>query len=289
LTAPPTGRPIRDAGEPLVEVFADAAGASSAAAERIAAALADAAVARGRADWVTTGGSTPVPIYRRLSAEPLQDRVPWDRVHVWWGDDRFVPRDHPLSNVLPFDQVLLEMTGPAGMSGWGADEALTESGVVRGAPLRPETIHAIPMGDAIAAGAGPDDAAGAYETELRAAGLPLAGPGFPVFDVILLGVGPDGHLLSVFPGSALFDSKAWVAGVPAPTHVEPHVDRVSLNPAVVEVARLPLVVIHGAAKADIVAAVLGPTRDPRRWPAQVARRSGAVWLLDRAAAAKLAA
>lgn len=273
--------------EPIVEVYDDPAAASEAAAERIAAALGAAVTARGRADWATTGGSTPIPIYRVLAAEPLRSRIPWEGVHVWWGDDRFVPRDHPLSNVLPLDQVLLVMSGPAGMSGRGAGEASTDGGVVHGVPLPPVAIHPMPMGDAIQAGTGPMGAAGAYEAELRAADLPLADSGFPIFDVVLIGVGPDGHLFSVFPGSAVFDSTDWVAGVPAPEHVAPHVDRVTLNPAIVTAARLPLVVIHGEAKAEIVAAVLGPERDPRRWPAQLARRPGAVWILDRAAAARL--
>ena len=61
----------------------------------------------GGRDWATTGGSTPVGIYRRLVAPPLRDSVPWDAVHVWWGDDRYVPRDHPLSNVKPFDDIML--------------------------------------------------------------------------------------------------------------------------------------------------------------------------------------
>jgi 6-phosphogluconolactonase len=245
--------------EPTVEVFDDPAATSDAAAERIAAALAGGVSARGRADWATTGGSTPVRIYQGLTAAPLRDRVPWEGVHVWWGDDRFVARDDPLSNVRPLDQ--------AGVPG---------------------TIHPIPVGEALQAGSGPTGAARAYETELLASGPAVASSGFPAFDVVLIGVGPDGHILSVFPGSPLFDSKAWVAGIPAPDHVEPHVERVSLNPAVVSAARLALVVVHGAAKADIVATVLGPERDPRRWPAQLARRPGAVWLLDRAAAAGLA-
>ncbi len=260
--------------EPVVEVHDDPAAASRAAAEHLATALGEAVTIRGRADWTTTGGSTPVQIYRELTAQPLRDRVPWDRVHVWWGDDRFVPRDARLSNVLPLDQVL------------GAPIPGGDGGRL---PLLPEAIHPIPMGDAIDAGTGPVGAARAYEAELRAAGLPVAPSGFPILDVVLIGVGTDGHLFSVFPDSALFDSTAWVAAVPAPSHVEPHVERVSLNPAIASAARLVLVVMHGEAKADIVATVLGPERDPRRWPAQVARRRGAVWILDRAAAARLPA
>src|SRR6185503_14946619 len=113
--------------------------------------------------------------------------------------------------------------------------------------------------------------------------------GFPIFDIVLLGVGSDGHILSVFPGSPLLDSDAVVSAVPAPTHIEPHVPRISLNPRIVGVARLPIVVSHGAGKAESLASVLGPERDVRRWPAQLARREGAVWFLDRAAAAGLPA
>ena len=75
--------------------------------------------------------------------------------------------------------------------------------------------------------------------------------------------------------------------MPAPTHIEPHVARVSLNPRVLAAARLPIVVVHGEGKAAILASVLGPERDERRWPAQLARREGAIWFLDRAAAAQL--
>lgn len=261
--------------EPVIEVHDDPDATSRAAATRIANALSEAVASRGRADWTTTGGSTPVPIYRHLAAPPFREGLPWDRVHVWWGDDRFVPRDHPLSNVRPLDEVRRAMLGPSAGRGSSGDAG------------PPGVLHPIATDDAIREGTGAAGAAAAYEAELRAAGLPLLSSGYPSFDVVLAGVGPDGHLFSVFPGSALFEAPGWVSAVPAPEHVEPHVERVSLSPAIVEAARLALVVIHGPAKAEIVARVLGPRRDPHRWPAQLARRPGAVWLLDRAAAARL--
>ena len=104
---------------------------------------------------------------------------------------------------------------------------------------------------------------------------------------MLLGIGADGHLLSVFPGSAAFDSTELAMAIPAPTHIEPHVERVTLNPAVIGAARQVLVVAYGSDKAPVLAHIFGPERDPRRWPAQLARRAGATWILDEAAAANL--
>jgi 6-phosphogluconolactonase len=273
--------------EPHVDVLPDAAAAATAAATLLASALAEAVRARGRADWATTGGSTVVPIYRNLAAPPLRDLVPWDRVHVWWGDDRFVPRDHPLSNRLPFDDVLLDAAGLAGVSGPGVAGVDVRIGDQPGVPLPVANVHGMPIDEAIARGGGPEAAAAAYEAELAAAPLARAASGVPVLDAILLGVGPDGHVLSVFPGSPLLDAPALVCGVPAPEHVEPHVARVSLSPRFITAARLPIVVVLGDGKAGIVAHVLAGTRDPRRRPAQLARRAGAAWFLDRAAAAEL--
>jgi 6-phosphogluconolactonase len=274
-------------GEPHIQVLPDPEATSRAAAEVIAGALRKAVEQRGRADWATTGGSAPVGIYQALATDPLRGQVPWTRVHVWWGDDRFVPRDHPLSNVLPFDQVLLSMAARAGQSGTGADAAEVELGIEPGVSIPVENIHAPPMGAGIANAAGVDWVAQDYDRELRASGPPVAASGFPAFDVVLLGIGPDGHLLSVFPGSPLLDSEAWVAGVPAPTHVEPHVARISLNPRILDAARLPIVVVHGEGKAEILASVFGAELDVSKWPAQLARREGAEWFLDRAAAARL--
>lgn len=280
-----TGEPM--GGEPTIRVFDDAATTSRAAAEAIASALTTAVEVRGRAHWATTGGSTPVGIYRELAVAPLRDAVPWASVHVWWGDDRFVPRDHPLSNVLPLDQILVSMAARAGLSGTGADAIEVDLGIEPGVPLPVANVHAPAMASAIGRATGLGAVAMDYEAELRAAGLEVAESGFPMFDVVLVGIGADGHVLSVFPGSPLFDGTAWVSAVPAPEHIEPHVARITLHPRILDAARLPIVVAHGAGKAAILASVLGEERDERRWPAQLARRSGAIWFLDREAAANL--
>ena len=278
-------------GEPTIDVLPDAEGAATAAASLIASALADAVRRRDRADWATTGGSTPIPIYRSLARPPLRDLVPWDRVHVWWGDDRLVPRDHPLSNRLPFDQVLLRAVGPGAETGSGDDVTAAEARDWARVTLPEANIHPIPIDLALGRFADPDEAAHAaastYESELHAAPLERDPEGFPILDVVLVGVGPDGHVFSVFPESPLFDSPRWVSAVPAPDHVEPHVARVSLHPRILVAARIPVVVVIGAGKAAVVAELLRGRRDVRRWPAQLARRPGAAWFLDQASAAGL--
>jgi 6-phosphogluconolactonase len=276
-------------GEPRIEVWPDPEETSRAAAAAIADALVEAVEQRGRADWATTGGSTPVGIYRELARAPLRDRVPWHAVNVWWGDERYVPRDHPLSNALQLDQVLVSAAARAGLSGTGEYAVDVDTGVEPGVPLPAANIHAPHMGAAIGAAAGTEWVAEEYGDRLRDAGLETTNDGFPIFDIVLVGVGADGHVMSVFPGSALFDSEAWVEAVPAPTHIEPHVARISLNPRILEAARLPILVAHGAGKAAMFASVLGDERDPRRWPVQLARREGAIWFLDQAAAADLPA
>ncbi len=274
-------------GEPQVRIFDDEEATAKAAAELVASTLHEAIDRRGRVDWATTGGSAPLAIYRHLATDPLRHSVPWEEVHVWWGDDRFVPRDHPLSNVLPFDQILLSMTARAGLSGTGADATLVEVEYDPGVYIPPANIHPIRTTDAITRAESAEWAAERYDEALRAAGMPEGEGGFPSFDLLFLGVGPDGHLMSVFPGSPLLDSEAWVSAVPAPTHVEPHVARVSLNPGVIAAARQVLMVVQGESKAEILATLFGAERDVSKWPAQLARRENTIWFLDRAAASKL--
>jgi 6-phosphogluconolactonase len=263
--------------DPEIVIVPDPGIGAARAAERIATSLADAAEERGRADWATTGGSTPVGIYRALAAPPFPGRIPWRQVHTWWGDDRFVPSDHPLSNVRPFDDILLEG------GGWESVHSDDHRGRVR-IPIA--NLHPFRTGEAIGVGEDAEDCARDLAAELRAAGLPEA-DGWPVFDLILLGIGSDGHILSVFPGSHAFDARAWAIAIPAPTHIEPRVQRVTLNPAVVRVARRVLVTAYGAGKIDVLANIFGTEVDPGRWPAQLARREGATWIIDEAAAANL--
>ncbi|HEX8025039.1 MAG TPA: 6-phosphogluconolactonase, partial [Candidatus Limnocylindrales bacterium] len=254
---------MADVGEPRIDVRATPDDVSAAAAELIADALAAAVAARGRADWATTGGSTPVGIYRVLAVSPLRERVPWDRVHVWWGDDRFVPRDHPSSNVLPLDDILLEASAHSGESGTG-DQSFDAADRPPGVRIPPANVHAMPMGAAIANEHDTAWVAREYQRALTDAMLPVGTNGVPSLDLVLVGVGPDGHVLSDFPGSTAFDRGDWVAPVPAPTHLDPKVPRVSQSPAFLEAAGAVLVVAFGAGKAEVLAWALGPERDPSR-------------------------
>jgi 6-phosphogluconolactonase len=270
-----------------ITILPDPEACARAAAGHIATSLAEAAAARGVAHWATTGGSTPAAIYRNLALPPLRGEIPWEQVQLWWGDERFVPADHPLSNVHIATSDLFEIGAQSGTSGTGSYGVDVDAGRTAGAPIHAGNVHQVPVGAAIAASEGPDWAAELYARELASEGPPLE-DGMPVFDLVLAGVGPDGHILSVFPGSETFDRNDVVLGVPAPAHVEPHVARVTLNPRIIPAARDVLIVVHGASKAAILADVLGGERDVRRWPAQLALREGATWILDEAAASSIA-
>jgi 6-phosphogluconolactonase len=258
---------------------------AAAAAGEIARGLAAAVAERGVAHWATTGGSAAPGIYRALRVPPLRDAVDWDRVQVWWGDDRFVPADHPLSNVLPLTQILLNGGGGDAMSGaTSADVASPGAGV----QLPVANLHPVPMSAAIGGGGGPAWAAAAYAEALVSMGPEAdgSGSGVPAFDVVLLGVGPDGHVLSVFPGSAVWDDPSLCAAVPAPTHVEPHVARVTMHPRLLAAARRVLVVSTGASKADVLGRAWAGG-DVRELPVRATFLPSATWLLDESAAANL--
>jgi len=261
-------------GEPRIVVVAPGSVAAI-AADNIVRALAAAIDARGVAHWATTGGSTPAAVYRELLKPERRDLVAWDAVHVWWGDDRYVSRDDPLSNVRTVDEILVD------------DGLLQDAGgPAAGLPIAFDHLHPFRTGESLGEGHDAAWCAAAMADELATIGPPSPG-GWPIFDLVFLGIGGDGHLLSVFPGSAAFDAEDWAMSIPAPTHIEPHVERVTMNPAIIGVARDVLVVATGAAKAAILAEILGPVREPRRWPAQLARQERATWVLDTEAAALL--
>jgi len=256
---------------PIVRVVPTADNVAEAAAAEIATSLAAAIVERGVAHWSTTGGSAAPGIYRHLRIPPLRDLVDWSRVHVWWGDDRFVPADDPLSNVLPLNDLLLAADGDGGGDGIRIPAA---------------NLHPVPARAAAAAGGGPAEAAALYQTSLLLDGPERNEEGVPVFDVLVLGVGPDGHVLSVFPGSAVWDEAALVCAVAAPTHVKPHVERVTMHPDVVAAARCVLVVSSGASKAAVLGRAWGGD-DAREVPVRMTMATNATWILDEAAATDL--
>jgi 6-phosphogluconolactonase len=266
-----SARPDGGFGGAEIVVLDDAPAVAREAARRTIAALAAAVSERHVGHIALTGGSTAAPLYRELAAPANHAALDWSRVHLWWGDERFVPSDHPDSNAgLAYAQLL--------GSGEDALPAL---------PIDPGNVHPVPVEEALS----DDDpvalAAQRYAEELTRHIL-LARGGVPRFDVLLSGLGPDGHVLSIFPGSpALADDAPIALAIAAPDHVEPHVARITLSARSIADAGLVLVMATGASKADIVASVLRGERDVNRWPAQSALSPNAAWLLDTAAAAQL--
>jgi 6-phosphogluconolactonase len=194
--------------------------------------------------------------------------MPWAKTQIWFGDDRFVPRADPLSNVSPLDAQLLSASVDGAPS-----------------PLSPSAVHPWPTTAADA-----PTAVSAYLEELRAAGVPHTPTGFPIFDLVLIGIGGDGHCLSVFPGSPLaLEGAPIAAGVPAPTHIEPHVPRLSFSLGVLASARAVIALAPGAGKAEALALIFASSTEVNDAPAKGALIPTATWLLDTASAANLPA
>jgi 6-phosphogluconolactonase len=215
--------------------------------------------ARGRFAVALSGGSTPRALYALLATDAaLHDAIAWDRVYLFWGDERHVPPEHEQSNYRMVREALLDR--------------------VR---IPPENVHRIAgeISDA-------DAAAHAYQAELRAF-FGLAGSDLPRLDLVLLGLGADAHTASLFPGAARTLERHdlvvahWVESAKA--------YRVSLTAPVLNAARTIAFVVGGADKARAVQQVLDGVRDPLRYPAQLIEPAHGrlVWLLDRAAASLL--
>jgi 6-phosphogluconolactonase len=237
-----------------VEVFPDRHVAALAVAQSFAQAAREAVAARGRFSVALSGGTAPREAYAVLAEEPFRSQVPWDRVHLFWGDERCVPPLHPRSNF--------------GMA-WRAF-----AGKV---PVPTGNMHRM-RGELPAR-----EGAEAYARELEA----FFGPGIPRFDLVHLGVGEDGHTASLFPYTdTLFVRDRAVAPARFPADGEP---RITLTVAALNAAARVEVLALGAGKAAVVRAVARGPLDPVRFPAQLVRPSdGAlVWMLDREAASRL--
>ncbi|MFM2097756.1 MAG: hypothetical protein RIT06_384 [Chloroflexota bacterium] len=253
---------------PRILQFLDAQAAAAALADIVIEHASAAVTARGRFDFCTTGGSTPGALYRALREPSRAGRMPWGATHLWLGDDRRVSRTSADSNLAAVDGILLATSG-AGL-----------------APL-PATpiVHpwATENPDARAAARG-------YLTEARAEVTDCTAAGTPIFDLVLIGVGTDGHCLSVFPHSPLADSAApLTAAVDAPTHITPHLPRLSFSLGILAPARAVCAVATGAAKAAVVAKIFNADGAVAEAPARAALLDQATWLLDAAAAAGLTA
>jgi 6-phosphogluconolactonase len=266
-------RPGAAPGGAEIVVLADAPSVATEAALRTLVALAAAIGERHVAHIALTGGSSAGPLYRELAAPEHRAALDWSRVHLWWGDERFVPSDHPDSNA---GLVYRELLGTGNGAG-GGSPAL---------PIDPGNVHPVPVEEALSDDEPVELAAQRYAEELTRHIL-LARGGVPRFDVLLSGLGPDGHVLSIFPGSPALAADAPIAlAIAAPEHIEPHVARVTLSARVIAEAETVIVMATGAGKAEILGRVLGSERDPERWPAQSALLPSAAWLLDAAAAAQ---
>ena len=251
-------------GSPRVLVASGPDALARTSADLMIASVAGAIGERGVAHVALTGGSSASGLYRELRLASRTAAVDWSRVHLWFGDDRVVPLDHVDSNAGLADRELL---GTAGT------------------PVASATVHAMLAGIDTAAPDAGDTAAARYATELGS--VPTDADGLPMLDLLLLGMGPDGHVLSVFPDSAALRSGALAVAIPAPTHIGPSVARVTLHPGVVAAARSVLLMVGGAAKATVLADVLEGDPTIETYPARLARIDTATWLLDPGSAAGL--
>jgi 6-phosphogluconolactonase len=237
------------ADQPKLIVAADADALARTAAERVMARI----VANpSRIAICLTGGSSPKKLYQLLGSDAWRGKIPWDRVHWFIGDERFVPDSDPLNNMAVARATFLDRNAPA------------------------NHIHPIPT-----AAENPDASAEAYARELQDFyGAESLDPFRPLFDLVLMGAGPDGHTASLFPGyPEIEETTRWAVGVPK-ANVAPFVPRVSLTMPVLASCREMLFEMAGHDKRPILTRLL----NGETLPASRARSNGeTVWLVDQAA------
>lgn len=256
---------MRNDFAPEIVVLPDRAALARKAASRFVALAQEAIAARGKFSVALSGGSTPRDLYALLAAPEFAPQVDWTRVHFFWGDERAVPPDHPDSNYRRVNETLLAHV-----------------------PVPPQNVHRI------LAEQPPADAAREYEKTLRAfftlspAKRGRAGVGaLPRLDLVLLGLGANGHTASLFPHTQVFhETTHWVA---AEYIDEVKMWRITLTASVINAAANILFLVAGADKAATVRAVLRGAYRPDDLPAQLIQPANgrAVWLLDRDAASQI--
>lgn len=246
------------ARQPVVIVHRDRKLLAEAIASRFVTTVVDAQASRGECHLVLTGGSMGIALLEAVATSRIRDIIDWSRLDLWWGDERFLPVGHPDRN-----------------------ETQARTALLDSVPLDPARVHSVPGPDRAA---DVDDAARQYAAELATA----AGPGddLPQFDVVMLGVGPDAHVASLFPEHpAVHETERPTIGVRGAPKPPP--ERVSLTFRALNSAQSVWFVVSGADKADAVALALsgaGPLQAPA---GAVSGQKSTIWLLDRDAASQV--
>ena len=232
-------------------------------AARLVTRLVDVCSARGHASLVLTGGGIGTRVLTELAAAPARDAVDWRHVDVWWGDERFLPTGDPERNETGARQALLDHVDTG-----------------------PDRVHPMPGPDG-PDGPDPEAAAARYAAWLLAASQPEDHSQVPSFDVLMLGIGPEGHVASLFPGMpALYEERTAVAVHGAP---KPPPTRLTLTLPAITAARDVWILASGEEKAGAIRLALSGA-GPVQVPAAGARgRQQTLFLLDRAAAAHVPA
>ncbi len=215
----------------------------------------EAVAARGRFAVAISGGSTPRAMHRLLTTKPYRSDIPWPHVHLFWVDERLVPAEDPASNFGTARRDLLDQ-----------------------APIPPGHVHPMTLTGT------PASAAAAYQKSLEDFFLETE-DGFPVFDLIILGIGTDGHTASIFPAdSSALETRSWVVAVKGGI---PNVHRLTLSAPVLNHARNIVFLVAGSDKAGVVKTAL--TDATAGLPAgRIQPANGRLrWILDRSAAARL--
>jgi 6-phosphogluconolactonase len=235
---------------------------AQAAAARLITKVVDAQAARGSASVVLTGGRNGNGLLAALAEAPARDAVDWSRIDLWWGDERFLPEGDPERNITQARAALLDSLA-----------------------LDPERVHAMAASDG-AYGSDVEVAAAAYATELAAASGPEDHGNVPTFDVLMLGVGPDAHVASLFPElPAVRETERSVVGVHGAP--KPPSTRISLTLPAIRTAREVWLLAAGEDKAGAAALALSGAGEVQAPAAGAYGRSRTLWLLDSAAASQL--
>ncbi len=249
------------ASDATVVVHPDAAVLASAVSARLSARMLDAQASRGWASVVLTGGRIADKIYEAFLADPSKDTIDWSRVDLWWGDERFLPAGDPDRN-----------------------ETQTRAALIDHLSIAAERVHPMPASDG-PDGNDPEAAAERYAAVLAAARQP--GRPLPHFDVVLLGIGEDGHVASIFPEHPVgYETRpvSAVRGSPKPPPI-----RTTLTMPTLNTADDVWVIASGDGKADAVGAALSGAAPHQVPAAGVHGTERTLWLLDEAAAAKVPA